>query len=271
MKHRGIIMAGAAAALVLTSSAHAQHAEQQQQQARRGGQQAQQQQEQQLRGTVREMKDVRVRGAEDPNRIVLLETNRGTIAVDLGAATELQAVNIRRGTPIAVQGTLVEVDDRMVFLAQRVRIGQEQFEVQRGTPEQRAGMQQQRGQQLAKGQPEKAKDSPRMQQFSGQITRIQVVGIRGTDVEVKVATLQTRRGQQVKIELGPEDQLQALDLQAGDRIQGQAVAVPVGGQKVLIAKQIQAGGKFVEIEREALPIFRGTGQQQQRQQQQQQR
>lgn len=196
-----------------------------------------QQKQQKLSGKVKQSRQVRVGTSkgEDVNRIVLLETSKGkTVAVDLGSESKLKDVQVKRGTPVTVTGSVVNVDGRPVFLAQQAEIGGKSMQASRGAPDQSR--------------------RPKVQSFSGTINQLRDVGVKGTDTDHKVAVLQAdKKGRKLLVDLGPKDQLSKLKLGKGDEVRVQGIAMNLNQRRVLVAQTVAKDGKSTQIQREALP------------------
>lgn len=79
----------------------------------------------QVRGVVLADKRVQVRGANERNLVVLIETHRKheRLAIDLGPADRMAALDIAPGDRIAVEGRMHRIRDRQFLVADRVRAG----------------------------------------------------------------------------------------------------------------------------------------------------
>ena len=178
---------------------------------------------------------VSTNGGQDTNQIVLLETSEGKhVAVDLGPGTRLKDVDIARGTQVSVSGSVISVDGKPVFIADRVQVGDRTTNVNRRAP---AGDRR-----------------PKVQSFSGTIAEMKEVGIKDTDQKHQIAVLQTdKKDRKLLVDLGPKAETQALELAKGDRATVSGIGMNINDRRVLIAQHVKKGEQSVDVERDSLP------------------
>lgn len=190
-----------------------------------------------LKGTVMDSRHVQVgnRKGSAENRVVLLKTQDGqTIAVDLGPEAKLKSVRVKQGTPVEVRGSVVSIDGDPVFLAQEVQIGDKSINTGRAAPDERR--------------------RPRVQSFSGTIDRTKELEIEGSDNKHEVAILKSGdENQKMLVDLGPVQQLDKLNIEQGDKVRVQGIAMNINHRRVLVAENVRKNGKSLHITRDALP------------------
>jgi hypothetical protein len=90
----------------------------------------------------------------------------------------------------------------------------------------------------------------KQRQVSGTIIDTKTVEIRGADSENMIALIKTKRGnQRLVVDLGPTAQLTDLDIDNGEQIAAQGVVVTMGDRNLLVANQVKAEGRTLEINR----------------------
>lgn len=105
------------------------------QQYSRDGQRRNHQGEQQwkhISGTIKRTKQVELRGQDQDNLIVQLQTNRGDkIIVDLGNAEHIEELDLQKGDRLSAWGRTVNIGDKRVFMAHKVQANDETVEIDR--------------------------------------------------------------------------------------------------------------------------------------------
>lgn len=92
----------------------------------------------------------------------------------------------------------------------------------------------------------------RQTRITGQIqdiTRKSLMGLEGRQVFAKI---QTQQGRTVRTLLGPQQNLQQLDLQEGDQVTVIGRRGTINDRSVLIAQRIQSNGQSVQVQSQAL-------------------
>lgn len=216
-------------------------AQMQQQDQQQSGQKMQQRamkkQVKQVTGQVTKMKRVNIKGTDTQHQVVMLRTQQGgRVIADLGPAQNVSNLNIRQGTQLSVRGKVGRVSDRPVLFASQVRTDGRTVQISR--PESRQQLAQTRGM-----------PSGKSRQITGQVMKQKEVNIAGTDMSHKVVLLQTQKGQQVAVDLGPTDNLQNIDLQRGEQITVTGKPAKVSQKFVILAQQLKADGQTINIRR----------------------
>lgn len=199
---------------------------------------------QEVKGSVSDVREAKLTSG-DTNRVVLLETAEGKrIAVDLGPASQLANVEIKKGSPLTVKGDIVSVKTKPVVMARTIGINGQEMQVNRQAP----------------GNQSQAKGQQQPKQFQGQIAQIREVKVKNFEQPHQVALLKTDQNKQIYVDLGPKDQLQDLQLSQGATVKVSGSPMKVKGHAILAASQLQANGKTIQIERQR--TGQQTGQQQ---------
>lgn len=106
------------------------------------GQQQRQSDFKKVTGTVKRMKHVELRGQGRENLVVQLRTKNGErTLVDLGDAEELEDIDIQKGDRISAWGRSVNIGDKHVFMAHKLRANGESFDIERRPVFQQSGRQ----------------------------------------------------------------------------------------------------------------------------------
>jgi len=94
--------------------------------------QGQHQDQRKISGTVQRSKTIGLRGSDEENLIVKLETRDGrTKIVDLGNAEHIEDLDIQRGDRITVWGRSATVGNQRIFLADKVRANDQTMNIER--------------------------------------------------------------------------------------------------------------------------------------------
>lgn len=203
--------------------------------ARQQGQAGAQQQPdgQRVEGKVREVQRVRLKDSKRLNTVVLLETTQGKrIVVDLADSAQHKGMKVQKGASLQVEGTVVNMRGTPVLIASRVTADGKSAELKRDKPSQQR--------------------RPKVKQVSGKIEKIREVGVKGADAKHQVAVVQVGQ-RKLYADLGPKDQLEQLDLKAGTQVRLKGVAVRMKGRTILLAQNIRANDRSVDVQRSAIP------------------
>jgi hypothetical protein len=85
-----------------------------------------------ISGTIKRSKQVELRGQDQDNLIVQLQTNRGDkIIVDLGNAEHIEELDLQKGDRLSAWGRTVNIGDKRVFMAHKVQADDETVEIDR--------------------------------------------------------------------------------------------------------------------------------------------
>lgn len=202
----------------------------------------------QLTGVILDTKDVQVRNKNQQNKVALIRTQENQeVVADLGNKQNLQNVSLEKDQQLQLQGEMARVGGRKVFLVSQISTDGQQVQVQR---QQKTGAQQGAADQARQQQKKMSKMKEMgMKQVSGKVTHEKDVNIRGRDQSHKVVMIQTQQGEQVVADLGPQENLQQIDIEKGKELQVQGQLARVSDHLLLVANQVQADGRTVQIER----------------------
>lgn len=93
-------------------------------------------------GTVKKMKNVELKGQGRENLVVQLRTKNGERKlIDLGDAEELEDIDIQKGDRISAWGRSVNIGDKHVFMAHKLRANGETIDIERQQVSQQSGRQ----------------------------------------------------------------------------------------------------------------------------------
>lgn len=84
-----------------------------------------------IAGTITRTKNVGIRGQERENLVVQVDTKRGKRIVDLGDAEKLEDLDLDKGDKITAWGRSVDIGDKRVLMAHRLKAGDETIDIQR--------------------------------------------------------------------------------------------------------------------------------------------
>jgi hypothetical protein len=176
-----------------------------------------------ISGQVADLRAIRLTGG-DQQHIAKVQTHNGqTVPVLLGSAEQLSQLELQNGDQITVWGTGARINDRPVFAARRIQSG-----------EQRVTVSTQPGRNLRR--------------VRGQIASLRTTTFRGRDQQFQVARVELEGGPDRTVILGPQSRLEDLNLQQGDQVQLLARPGRLNDQPALIAQQIRAKDRTVQIE-----------------------
>ncbi len=198
-------------------------------------QQAQMQNKRQITGEVLKEKTVKNKSTNTQDKVVLLKTQKGNqIVADLGPAKNLENIKIQSGEQIQLSGKVNRVSNRPVLFAEQVTANGQTVQIQRSDRPKSA---------------KKKMDAAQPQQLSGQVIREKTVNLQGTNTEHEVVMLQTQDGKQVIADLGPVRNLENIKIEPGEQVQVKGNLARVSDQLVLVANQLTADGKTMQIDR----------------------
>lgn len=89
--------------------------------------------EREVTGKVLNTKTVGFRGTDQANQVVLLQTKKHNrhLDVDLGPKEQLEKLNIKQGQNLAVRGRVINVGDRQVLVADKIKRGDKTLDIDR--------------------------------------------------------------------------------------------------------------------------------------------
>jgi hypothetical protein len=86
----------------------------------------------QISGTIKQIKEVEVRGQDQDNLVVQLQTERGRkTVVDLGNAEKIEDLDLQKGDRLSAWGRTVNIGDKRVFMAHKIEANNERIDVDR--------------------------------------------------------------------------------------------------------------------------------------------
>lgn len=198
-----------------------------------------------IRGEVERVKRVALRGGPegDHHLVALVTGGMGhRMIVDLGPARQYRSVPVMSGEEIAVHGPIGWISDRKVLLAQRVSINGEKIKVTRD----RSIDPRQLDRRAAQGED---------RSVTGQIEHAKELRLRGIERQHLVVRLKTQEGRQILADLGSPQDLTRVSLEAGRSITVEGPAIHVSGKPLILARQVTAEGKTVQIDRDIRSVM----------------
>ena len=86
-----------------------------------------------MSGTVLDTKTVKFRGTDQANIVALVQTKKSArrLAVDLGPKQQLGSLKIKKGQELAARGVIINVGDRPVFVADKLKQGDKTVDIDR--------------------------------------------------------------------------------------------------------------------------------------------
>jgi len=191
-----------------------------------------------VRGTVSDVWDAEVRSKDKENKVVLIETDEGQVVLaDLGPADD---VKVEEGTPATVTGEMATVDGTRRFVPANVKVGA------KATGPAPANAQ-------VKAASLGATKRPQQERISGKVVDKEKMNAKETHIDHQLAVIEVSPGTRLLVDLGPSDQLKAVELDEGDRLSVDGHKVQVNNAYVLIADKVEKGNQKVRIQREAMP------------------
>jgi len=79
-----------------------------------------------VQGRIVGARDVPLTGTTRQNRLLLVHTQQGRLAIDLGDTSQLKGLNLDQGTQIKAEGRVVDVQGRPVLIANAYKAGPQQ-------------------------------------------------------------------------------------------------------------------------------------------------
>jgi len=199
------------------------------------GRQQQQQQGQQGRSARREVTfggrldgfhEVRVRGARDRHLLVRMTMQDGKHrVVDLGPTNSLGRFDLNEGDRVTVRGRTRQVGDKIVLVADRLRVDGEQMDI-RG-PQSQQGAQQQH-------------------QLAGEVDTLQRVHPDGLDDHL-ILRVQLQNGTSRLVDFGKETSLAQLGLKPGDQVRIAGRPTQRQGEQVFVARDLRVNGESYDL------------------------
>lgn len=172
-------------------------------------------------GTVDSFRRIRPQGERQARTLMKLRLQDGrAVIVDLGPRS-IQSLDLHTGDDIRVRGDWGSIDGRRVLKAERVAVT-DKFPVDRAR--QRDGRQQ-------------AADQPRQIRARGTVGGFREARIDGEE-EHTLMLIELDDGDTVLVDLGPQADLQDVDLQQADRVVVTGRPDRLQGQPLLVAERI---------------------------------
>ncbi|HEU4685340.1 MAG TPA: hypothetical protein VFS39_12625 [Nitrospira sp.] len=192
----------------------------------------------QLRGTVKRLKRVSLKGAEGEHLVALVAGNGGRrMVVDLGPASAFRETPVMTGDRIAVRGPFAWVSDRKVLFAQRVHVNGETIQVTRERN-------------VDRRQLDRRIRQPGETPVTGQIEESKELRLRGVNRRHVVVRLKTDDGRHMLADLGTPQDIAALSLESGRSITVEGPTISVNGKPLVLARHVIADGKRAEVDRD---------------------
>jgi len=190
------------------------------------------------RGTVSDVWEAEVLSKDKENSVVLIETDQGQVVLaDLGPADKVKA---EEGTPATVTGEMVTMDGTQRFVPAIVKVGSKALGPAPANAQVKAA---------SIG----ATKRPQKQHISGKVVDKEKMSAKETHIDHEMVVIEVSPNTRLLVDLGPSDQLKAMELDEGDRVQVDGQKVQVNDSFMLVADKIQKGTTKVKIERQALP------------------
>lgn len=181
-----------------------------------------------ISGKITRTKDVQGPSGKTQCRLALIETAQGNRRLaHLGPVQKLDRAGIRQGDRATVFGHIVRVHGRPMLVAHRIESGGKTVQLSH-----------QEMQQLAR--------RPEVRRLTAEVVQTKQIQLPGGR-KMLVALLETDRGRRTA-NLGSVEKLKGMDIRKGDRITLTGRIVSIHDHPVLMAHQIQAGGRTVELE-----------------------
>ncbi len=175
-----------------------------------------------VQGTISELKTMKSADGQKKNLAAHVKTSNGKFAVVcLGPEQSVSKLNLEQGDRISADGVLTQMHGKPVLLAAKVK---------------------------ANGQSVQHKLTRRkgINRVQGEIVGLQEATSRRGDGQFIVANIETDNGTQ-QVHLGPQKQLQKLNLSVGEDVNIVTREGQVRGKSALIALQVQANDKTVDV------------------------
>lgn len=246
MNFRSYIISGLAVTMLAASPGFAQKSNRDRNRNEDRSRSKQQSKRSEAAGRVILTKKVGLRNQPIEHLVVVLKNNEGKKAfADLGPVKQLKDAKVRRGDRLDVMGRLVRIGDHTVLMADRIEKNGQSRAINR-----RQGEGRQRRQVGFRGNRSGQREQDQNVTGRGRIVRTKKVGLRGKPVEHLVVLLKTDRRENPRIvDLGPVKNLQQEKLKTGDQIEVVGEVVSMGDKQILMARQLEADGHKVQIDR----------------------
>ena len=175
-----------------------------------------------MKGEIQNLRKQSLTGSDDRSVMAKLKTEEGrTATVCLGPQKQLSRLNLNEGDQVTIEGVRSRIDDKDVVLARRVTANGDSITNQLPRREQ-------------------------WQQLAGEIRSLRKIRGQGRDQQHLVAEIRAD-GRTRSIDLGPENELQPLDLREGDQVTVFARQGRIGDRSLLIAQKIRAEGRVLDV------------------------
>jgi len=190
------------------------------------------------RGTVSDVWEAEVRSESKENKVVLVETDQGqVILADLGPTDSVKA---EEGTPATVTGEMVTVEGTRRFVPATVKVGA------KATGPAPANAQ-------VKAASLGATKTPVKHHISGKVVDKEKMNAKETHIDHQLVVIQVNPSTRMLVDLGPSDQLKAVEFDEGDQLSVDGQEIQVNESLMLVADKVQKGNTKVKIQRQALP------------------
>jgi hypothetical protein len=180
-----------------------------------------------LRGEIVHTNRVEIPGMHEPLVLAQLRTQQGPAIVSFGAEEDVEHVNLQPGEQVAVWGPALRVNGAMVVFAHDAVIRGQRTEVDQILREEHSGAR---------------------QSFRGDVVAVRQVRLPGVDDSLVFALIRNDNGHERIINLGPQQELQGMQVRPGEHLQVRGVAFRFQGHRVILASQVQANGRTVRIQ-----------------------
>ncbi len=190
------------------------------------------------RGTVSDVWDAEIRHKDKENKVVLIETDQGQVVLaDLGPA---ETVKVKEGNPATVMGEMVSIEGSPRFVPAHVKVGAKATGPAPGSAQ-------------VKSKKLGATARPHKQMISGKVVDKEKMSAKETRIDHELAVIEVSPGTRVLVDLGPSDQLSAVEFDEGDRLNVEGQRVQVNESFIVVADTVQKGDQQVRIQHKALP------------------
>ncbi len=189
-----------------------------------------------LRGKVADVWEAEVRSKDDENKVVLIETDQGQLVLaELGPADK---VSVDEGADALVIGQIMSVGGAKRFVPQAVKVG-------KNAPAPGVG--------AKESDHAKHSKQPERQRVSGKVVDEEKLSAKESKIKHQVVVLEVTPEQRILVDLGPSDQLKALEIDENDKLVIDGQAIEVNESYLLVADNVQKGNKKVRVQRQAVP------------------
>jgi hypothetical protein len=202
-----------------------------------------------IEGKLAYTQTVQLRGIKGKELIGRVQTQDGRVAkVALGPQNQLKDLNLQEGDQVTVLGKVGAINDRAMLIAYDVRANGNTIRVNRPP-----GVQ-------------------GLRHFSGEIEKTRTAKLRNVDQKQTVARVRLDEGPTIDVILGPQSDVQRLNLQQGDEVAFLGYQARLDRRPALVAEEVAAHNQIVENDLPDREQFRHDNQRQaQRNQQRSQR